>query len=407
MLGILPRGHDVSLPSPTPLWRDFSVDRVESVTWALVGRGAAEISERLHADAGMNSEHWMQLLRPAWRSQHSDCNTALTTLEATEPQIADQQARAALWVKLSREILHHHRQFADAHWSLPVDVLERLEMLYEKFAPSDPLEQNAWLFRQGVPLPDPGSGGWETETRDVDDARQKAAHAIYEKGGIPDILELARMTDSPGFVGKALVESGLSSQDLEALLKTSIRSGDAKERDVADGIIVTVIRDRQKGWGAALIERARTEAWGDTALLAMLRAFPLERSTWNLAEEIGGQVEAEYWRRTPVYWMDENGEDVSYAISKLIGAGRARHALALVNGSKTGGLSTELIVDVLKQAALQPIDNVSDGNDAAMFQHNVAEALQLLDRRDDVDRKDFIWLEWNYLPLLEHSCSVL
>ena len=38
-----------------------------------------------------------------------------------------------------------------------------------------------------------------------------------------------------------------------------------------------------------------------------------------------------------------------------------------------------------------------------MFQYYVAEALQLLDEREDVDRNALIALEWNYLQVLEHS----
>ena len=44
MLGILPQGHDTSSPSPMPRWRDFTADKTEAVTWALIGRGAAAIS---------------------------------------------------------------------------------------------------------------------------------------------------------------------------------------------------------------------------------------------------------------------------------------------------------------------------------------------------------------------------
>jgi hypothetical protein len=62
MLGILPGRHDTSTPSPMPRWRDFTVDKVETVTWGLIGRGAAAISERLLVDVGLSPARWSLLL---------------------------------------------------------------------------------------------------------------------------------------------------------------------------------------------------------------------------------------------------------------------------------------------------------------------------------------------------------
>jgi hypothetical protein len=49
------------------------------------------------------------------------------------------------------------------------------------------------------------------------------------------------------------------------------------------------------------------------------------------------------------------------------------------------------------------MENEADHNEGAMFQHYVAETLQLLDDREDVDRQALIELEWNYLLVLEYS----
>ena len=101
--------------------------------------------------------------------------------------------------------------------------------------------------------------------------------------------------------------------------------------------------------------------------------------------------------------MSEDSEDVAYAIRKLISVGRARHALPLAGRGNKVHLPSDLLVEVLQEAARQPFENDGDSNEATMFQHYVAEILQLLDERDDVDRNALVALEWNYLPVLEHS----
>src|SRR5690606_20369835 len=86
-----------------------------------------------------------------------------------------------------------------------------------------------------------------------------------------------------------------------------------------------------------------------------------------------------------------------------IGVGRARHALPLAGRGSKVHLPTALLVEVLQEAVRQPSQDTGDSNEATMFQHYVAETLQVLDERDDVDRDALVMLEWNYLRLLEHS----
>ncbi len=401
MLGLLPKGHDVSSPSPMPRWRDYSVDQVEVVTYGLTGRGAVAITERLLQDVGVNATRWSELL-DRFAALAPDQEAGLATLESAEPKIADKADRTVLWTSL-RRVLHHHREFPDAEWSMHGEVLDRLEVIYERFAPLDPLERTAWLFEQQVALPKPSTAGWETMERDVDVARQQAALTLLAEGGVASVLALARRVDTAGYIGKALYDGRASESVLDALLEAALRSDNDHERDVAHGLIVSVFRDRKEPWAADLIDKAREQAWGDTALLTILRALPVQRWTWDQVVEAGAQLEDIYWRRAPVFWMSEDSEDIAYAIRKLIAVGRARHALSLVvRGSKVQ-LPSDLLVEVLREAVRQPFESDGNGNEATMFQYYVGEILQVLDERSDVDKDTLVALEWAYLPVLEYS----
>jgi hypothetical protein len=401
MLGILPSGHDTSSPSPMPRWRDFSVDQVESVTWALIARGGTAISKRLLADVGTSSSRWVLLLDRIGNLAPGP-EAVLDAIEAAETHIASKDDRTILWDKL-REVLHDNRQFPDAEWKLPDPALNRLEAIYDRFAPADPLERIAWLFRQSVQLPKPSVEGWQAAERDIEAARLEAAQELYARRGIPGVLALSRLSDGPGWLGKALYDGGLPFAEVDALLQAAARSDDSHERDVAHGLIVSASRDRGKDWGAGLIAKAREEHWGHVALATVLRALPVERWTWDLVAAIGGEIETTYWKRTPIFWMSDDAGDVTYAIRKLIAVGRARHALALAGRGDKVRLESDLLVELLQEAVRQPFKGDGDGNETTMFQHYVAEILTLLDKRGDVDRNALVMLEWNYLQLLEHS----
>ncbi len=401
MLGILPKGSDHSSPTSMPRWRDFTVDNVETVTWGLIRRGAASISERLLDDVGLAPSRWSSLL-DRFGDLALDPEVALETLKAAEPKITSKVDRETLWGEL-RRVLHRHRRFPDAEWSLPDNVLNGLASVYDLFTPTDPLKRTAWLFQQSVQLPNPSGAGWKAEEREVDAARQQAAGALYAKDGLAAVLALARLADAAGLIGKALYDSGLPASDVDALLEAAVRSDNERERDVAHGLIVSVFRDRKESWAATLIARARAENWGETALLTILRALPVERWTWDQVTKIGGEFETTYWRLAPVFWMSEDSEDIAYAVNKLIGVGRARQALPLAERSNKVHLPSDLLVEVLRETARQPFENTGETNEATMFQYYVAEILQLLDERNDVDSNALVELEWNFLQLLEHS----
>jgi hypothetical protein len=403
MLGVLPRGHDSSIPSATPRWRDFTVDNPEVVTWGLINRGAAAVSERLLVDVGLKVPRWMNLLdRLGDIAPNRDA--AIEQLEKTEPQIKNSTDRATLRTGLSK-VLHHHRQFPDAEWSLPAPELERLEAIYERLAPVDAVERVAWLFEQAPALPNPSRDGWEAEGRQIDEARRQAARDVYAALGVAGILSLARLVPTAGFIGKALFEAGLDETGLDALLEASLTSDNPRERDVSYGLIVIAFRERKEPWAERLIAKARKQKWGDTALLTILRALPRHRWTWNQAIEAGEGIDDAYWRGAPILWVgtDAKAAEIVYAVRKLIAVGRARHAVHLAGRDAVSRLPSALLVEVLTEAVRQPFKSDGDTNEPTMFQHHVAELLTQLDERPDVSNDTLVQLEWTYLPLLEYS----
>lgn len=399
MLNVLPRGHDTSSPSPDPRWRDFTVDKLEAVTWPLIARGANAISERILADVGLHVPRWLNLLE-RFADIAPDRNAAIDLLDKAERQIKPHLERSELWTGL-RNLLHHHRQFPDADWSLPAAELDRLATIYDRLAPSDPLERVAWLFEQSVSLPDPSHQGWQANERQVDESRRQAARNVFSAQGIDGILGLARLVSTAGYIGKALFEVGLDEPDVDQLLEACLRSDDPRERDVAHGLIISLFRDRKEPWAAALIAQARKKHWGDTALLTILRALPQQRWTWDQVAHAGEAIEQAYWQRAPILWIDENDQAAAFAVRKLIAVGRARHAVHLAGRDQQRRLPTELLMTILTEAIKQPIEGNSDGNEATMFQHHVIEILNWLEA--EVPTETLARLEWAYLPLLQHS----
>ncbi|CAB3926027.1 helix-turn-helix domain-containing protein [Achromobacter deleyi] len=399
MLGVLPRGHDSSTPSPMPRWRDFTVDATEVVTRGLIDRGAIAISDRLLQDAGLNATRWSQLL-DRFSDLASDPFSGIAALAEVERLMESVPGREEIWTAL-RKVLHHHRAFPDAEWAMPGDVLDQLDAIYIRFSPTDKIARSAWLFGSEAVLPKPSAEGWQMEERDLDVARKEAAKALMDEGGATTILTLARHAEISRYVGTALYDTDLSEDDLGTLLETALRSEDAREREVAHGLIVAAFPERKEPWAAALIVKAKN--WSETALLAVFHALPFRRWTWDQVAQVGSKIEEAYWRATPILWIDDGGGDVATVIRKLVGIERARHAMSLVRREVATSLPSELLVAMLDAEINQRGVRDADTSNQGMFQHYVVQILQTLDERDDVDQSTISRLEWAYLPLLEHS----
>lgn len=401
MLGVLPRGHDTITPSPQPRWRDYTPDQPEALTWLLIGQGAAAISDRILAEVGSNVEFWLSLLERI-KDIAPDPMQAIAKLEEEVPRISAKGDRARLWVGV-RKILSHHRGFPDANWTLPAEALERLDRIYDRLAPADPFERVAWLFEISVRLPKPTQSGWEYAEREADGARRAAAREIYEQHGVVGILQLAQRVETAGFIGKALTEIGLDDAALDKLLEASLRSSNSRERDVGYGIVIALFPQRKEPWAATLLARSVEAAWGDDAVLTILRALPEQQWTWDQAAQAGESIDLAYWQRTPAIWVQDNTDGLIRAIDKLISVGRARHAIHLAGQNRGTHLPSDLLVKLLNATLQQAFEKDRDGNELTMFQYYVTEIFKELDTRNDISTEEFAGLEWGYFPLLESS----
>ncbi|MGB8843585.1 MAG: helix-turn-helix transcriptional regulator [Aliidongia sp.] len=401
MLGILPGGYDSFSPAPPARWRDFSTEQPEEVTYALVGKGAQAISERLREDVGTSVARWESLL-DRLGNVAPDRMTVIDKLSEVENAIRPPKDRKMLRTTI-RNLLHHHRQFRDAGWALPAGELDRLEQIYERLAPADPVERVAWLFETPVRLPHPTPEGWQTDQLEIDAERRKAIKAVFAERGLDGVFALARALPDAGDVGKALAEAGLDDADIEAALQRSLIGDNPRDREVAHGVIIILFHKRNGPWAAALIQKAQQGQWGDEALLTILCALPQRRGTWDVARSLGTSLERDYWTRAPIYWPDGDSADLEFAAYKLIEVGRARHVLPWASRDSSKTLPTAALVRLLEEAIRQPVSEAVGSNDPVMFQHYVTQILTRLDTAPDVSEATLTALEWSYLRVLEYS----
>lgn len=399
-----PKGHDVMSPTAHPQWRDFSVEEPEEVTHSLMARGAGEIWRRLIEDAQAELDRWETLVELAPAMPPHERERMTSALWDVLPRWTDEAGREAVRTKL-RTLLHTHREYPDADWSLPEAALSTFDALYEALAPSDPVLASAWLFDHRAALPRPSGKGYRASGEALDRLRRDAVADLLREA--PDrILELARLTDLAGFIGKALADLEVAPALVDPLVDQSLASDEDRVANLAHGYVATMHNAHGMAWVEDLIARFHSVDPSSRAVLRILRALPERRPVWTLVERLGRDVETAYWKSSSVIWIDGDRDDIIFAAERFLDFGRARLALHLVGHHLDLDLPTSLLLRILDEAvrdAPPDGDEVARGNETTMFTHHVSEILDRVEGDETVPEDRLALLEWAYFPALRYT----
>lgn len=400
LLSLSPKPHDTSTPADEPQWRDFSTEK-ETITYPLLAKGNRAIAERLLNDVGDDPARWCDLLNVHTEHPTEERAEFRKKLIEAVPSLTDEKGRQELRSEL-RRLLHRHRQFADANWSLPASELAEIEHAMRLLEPADTIAQVAWMFGRNPSLPDPPLAlKYEEKEALLLSKQVDAVSRIYGDLGIAGVVDLASKSEAPGLVGRALAKVGLLQEEEFSLVETFLSPQASADSSLAHGFIVTKSDD--VAWCHALLDRVTTNSIGPEAQVRVLLAMPSTRTTWDLADGAGEAVSSEYWRRVNP-WFQGTNADAAYLAQKLLEWDRPRAAISYLGSRTENTFESELILRALAKG-VSPKAGQDDEftNDDGMFAWYVGNLFGILDKDSSVDRMSIAHLEWVFFRLLERS----
>ncbi len=227
-LDIYPKDYGTADNSPLPRWRDFSVEVPEIVSRKTLRLAADQLGVWLLEDAGANAGRWVQLIEEFFpdlsKTQREEFVAKAAKLNEL---IRDDHDRAQIR-KAIRNLLNHHRQFANANWALAEEELVALEGAYDEIAPTDPILQIAWLFEDfETHLPNPIGHDYHANRDAARQARNLALRNLLANSGMSGVVELIAAARIPGFVGEAFAEVA-EAELVDEALATALKSEEQK-----------------------------------------------------------------------------------------------------------------------------------------------------------------------------------
>lgn len=394
---LLPKFLDSGHPTPKPKlqWREWGLDSPRNVTLEEHLKAVREVVSRMLVDVGKDGPRWQDLIEALPMLPVDQHEAVVERLANVDVEHLPPSDRAVIWNAL-RKTISHHRSFPDADWALPKERIDRLDEVFGRFEPQEPVARYGWLFSNNPELPEGRQGNWEARQETLANARLVAVRAIYAQSGIAGILEFAGHVKQPGELGLALGQSELAEGEEDELLREYLAADNALRTQFARGFAIGRIRSRGQEWAESKLTNV-AKGWSSDQRAELLACLPYDERTWDLAEGSDPETEHRYWCLIPPYGIGDT--DVERVVRKLLEHGRPYTAVDLLalHATREQALPAELIA-----AALERVLQTSpkDGSPDSSFAHDILDLFDILAASKEIDENRIAALEWAFLPLL-------
>ncbi|MFB0835723.1 hypothetical protein ACX8Z9_04780 [Arthrobacter halodurans] len=299
-----------------------------------------------------------------------------------------------------REFVARHKEYPDASWALPHDVIAEVEEVMHEIAPHDTFDLNSWMFEND--WIDIGSfrrrDDYAAYAAEVLRLRTEVVEDIFTATGLDGVLGFAVRVGTPELVGSALANSG---EDVAEALLPHLAT-DGNEYKMAHGYFAGRIRTAGHIDLVDSLIALTPEAKAKARLLRMLPDLDLASS--RLVALSDDEVTQSYWSEFPIYGLGHDFQDVTKVGWSLLAVDRPASAVMLVSlyiqQSKDMGLEEAKLVAAALDRLLE-LAEIPDNEKSAFRESDLERIFSLLaNHREDLGRVRVIRLEWNFFQAL-------
>lgn len=404
MVALLPEMHGVGHPSSKPKWREWNIPSEPSVTYADIWKLTESIVDRMLEDVGVSADKWSSLLYALGQVPKPQHHSIVEHLDKLDIESFITDARNKIWETL-RKIISRHREFADAEWALPPDVVDELEKVYDKFGPTNEIVLYSWLFRYGVELLHPPADreNWQHREEIVNGFRKDALATLYDSGGVDTLLKLAESVEEPAHAGLLAAQLDLlSPEDIDRVLDDHLDSENNHYSRFAMGLVTGFFRIQGWEWAEKKF-KDRWPEWSARHRSNFLASLSFEAQAWDLLESINDhETESDYWSRIIPGYNKSN--DYERPVRKLIEYKRPQFAvdfLAHRTYDKEAVIAPEFALEVLEgliSVTADPETQIAWGD----IGHDLARLMSVVRSSSNLDESRIAQIEFLIFPLLEN-----
>lgn len=389
---LLPDSHRISVGSRKPEWREVGASERPTPTY-----GSRDADHDLAFGlarplAGVDASRWLELIKAAGESRNTPQFLALLDeidIRANEFVVAGQGK--LLWEGL-RELISRHQGFATANWAMSQDMVERMQRSANALQPNDLISLHRHLFNNT--LIDHGSPVESFDERSKRSGqRRDDAIADIAKGGVDEILRLAREVKTPGLLAPSLVRA--TSPEFCAEVIRAAYNGDGPLAWLASLTTSCGAALFGPDWGMGVVDQIQASGATPNQIAILLKAWDDTPQLFDYVASKDTDIQEQYWAHRDIYVRTEDPVSLDLAIEKLSSHGRNAELIEFL-GARLKTTDTALLVQVLDRALKEVLEDPQHLRHVDSYW--LGEIFKALRVRSDVDREALMGLEYRWLP---------
>lgn len=285
-----------------------------------------------------------------------------------------------------RKLLCQHRSYPTADWSLPTEILDRIEKTALNFISDNHLLNDIYLFEEHYP--DFIEGRDDTDFEEIDkkilSKRLKFIDQIIDEFGIGKIFELAHQIDHPSLYGNILAQStNLKDKDKLEIYKL-IESEDKYLLGLVGEFISISELKTNLGTQIDILDSLIVSDLSNNGIVNFLSSLKNSITLFKYVTKLKNkEVEQFFWKNKRGFLFSADKKELFYALKKLL---KYKKSLVYLNTLSCAcyqhklTLTSEEVLDALEQVPLFGFE------DDTRFDHNhFNRLLDLLYSRSDYD----------------------
>jgi hypothetical protein len=400
---LLPEAHSVGHPTNKPHWREWAPENKPEVTYAELFQAEREIVSRLLDDVGFDGRRWSDLVFKVDDLSREQYDVIVDRLLSIDVGSFTAEDKMIVWDALL-DVISRHREFPDADWAMPKEMIDHLQEVYERFKPEDVISQHLGLFSQAPKLPNPPEHDWRARQEALGTARLHAVIELNNQGGLTLLLDYAARVERPGDVGFTLGMSGLLDGDDDDFLGRRLASETESENLFSRGFVTGRLNSRGWDWVDSKLAANAASAWSPEQRADFLASLSFEPRTWDLLESMDEETKRLYWSRVPAFGLP-NRVNSTHAALKLIEYGRPHAAIDFI-ALYTDEKGPAVPLPVIAQALESLLELLSERQvNVSSIAYDITRLLRTLAASDEIDESRVAALEWAYLPIFKNYGS--
>lgn len=390
LMTILPSRSLFASANAKPHWRDDDAGAPSPGQDTRIQECHEQIVERAIAQAQRQPERIAELVGGIGDYGDDHCAKIIGLIEGALDLDDDSRevVRAAV-----RKYLAWHNTYNQNGMRGDQTYIDELTRLFDLLGSQTPSKRHAWLFENSwIELPDGRTKNHEEEDRVRQEVRQTAISEVFESEGWKGLTELARLAGTPFLVGWGAAKVGLPNSELsEWVFEWFSESGAAWHDEVTSGVLHSLSDVRR----AKLLTEA-SACLDATNAAAFFSGAPSKPETWRILEACDKDIQDIYWRNIQPGTLFLDGDDLKFAVNKLMSVDRHRSAFASIHVGPDRGDPEQLL------ALMQGILAGAEPDGPLADQWRTGEAIKRISDSGVASRLQLARIEFAYFDALQH-----